>query len=123
MKQLLSRPKLLLGAGGLVFILFLTVVPRMGGDARRNGFGGWALIGLGVLSGVVIWNRSRGRQAREQDARLKLLERMQVAAGQALVLIEVDGNRMLLATSSAGLRLVAQLGSEAEPDIGGGSES
>lgn len=122
MKQLRSRSRLLLLAGGLVFVLFLVVVPRLGGSAKGSGFGAWTFAGLLALAGVFVLSRTNAKKAAGAGTRLKLIERSRIQADQNLLLFEVDGQRMLISSSNRGLNLLARLENEDERDPVGGTD-
>jgi flagellar biogenesis protein FliO len=68
---------------------------------KREGRGNASLAAMS-REGLLGWLQRRLQGARRAPARLALLERIALAPRQSLALVEADGRRFLVATSTEG---------------------
>lgn len=96
-------------AAGLL-LLFILARPLAGA-----GLGLSALVWGGGALGLWWWRR---RRVAAPGPRLRCLERLRLAGGREVCLIEIDGRRLLLGCGEGGMRLLSRL---PEPPAPGGA--
>ncbi|MGD0677176.1 MAG: flagellar biosynthetic protein FliO [Polyangiaceae bacterium] len=77
----------------------------------QHGLGGWPVVALiGALGGAALWLRKKRAPGRENDARLTIVRRAPVGFRSELVVVEVEGQRLLLGVTPQSIQSLAILG-------------
>lgn len=102
-----TRTFMMIGGGAL--LLALAMVPAA--DHQSAGLA----TGLGVMALLVLgafWLRKRKDLAQQTEPCMQVIERLTLEQGRTLHLVDVDGQRLLLASQQSGIGLISVFGRE-----------
>jgi hypothetical protein len=110
MKSIPSRVLMLVAAAGVTVLLSLVIIGNEGSGGSQSGlpFAGFA--GLAVVAASSWWIRGRlSSKDMAAKSRLVCVERIRLAPGKALHLVEVGNESLLVASAENGIQLIAKL--------------